>query len=214
MTQNAVFFDLDGTISDSGPGIIRCARHALACFGIADPGDAAMRTFVGPPLRDMFRRYGVPEEQVEEAMKAYRKEYLNGGILECSMYPGIREVLETLKDRGYRLFIATAKPEPMALEVLDFFGITDLFECVCGATLDKSRDSKAAVIRYLLERIGECSAVMVGDTAHDVTGAAAHGIATIGVSWGYGSAEEMRNAGAAAVADTMDELLKLLENGR
>ncbi|MBQ4321183.1 MAG: HAD hydrolase-like protein [Oscillospiraceae bacterium] len=217
MKQKAVFFDLDGTISDSGPGITRCAREALYHFGIPDPGDAAMRTFVGPPLRDMFRKYGVPGQEIETAMQVYRKNYLNGGILECTMYPGIRELLDALHQHGRRLFVATAKPEPMAVEVLEYFGILGEFEAVCGASLDKSRDSKAAVIRYLLEQLGECDAVMVGDTAFDVIGAAEHNIPTIGVSWGYGSAEEMKNAGAAAVADTVDELIQILcmeENGK
>ena len=210
MKQKAVFFDLDGTISDSGPGIMRCARAALSHFGIPDPGDAAMRTFVGPPLREMFRKYGVPEDGVETALQVYRKHYLNGGILECSMYPGIRELLDALHQHGRRLFVATAKPEPMAVEVLEYFGILDEFEAVCGASLDKSRDSKAVVIRYLLDKVGDCEAVMVGDTAFDVIGAGEHKIPTVGVSWGYGSAEEMMKAGAAAVADTVEELLNIL----
>ena len=168
---------------------------------------------MGPPLRDSFVKAGVPEDKVEEAIAVYRSRYTNVGLFENTPYSGIRELLEKLTALGYRLFVATSKPEEMAVRVLKKFDLFRYFERVCGATMDKSRDSKSAVIAYLLAecRNGE-NAIMVGDTAFDVIGAAEHKIPTIGVSWGYGNAEEMKAAGAVSIANTPDELYFLLVN--
>lgn len=211
MKQKAILFDLDGTLTDSGEGITKCVKLALDHFSIPFGTLDDLRVFVGPPLRDSFLRFGVPEEKIEEAIAVYRSRYTTVGKFENTPYPGIREVLETLKARGYRLFVATSKPESMSVEILNKFDLSQYFEEICGATLDKSRDSKSAVIAHLLSRIGGAeNAVLVGDTAFDVIGAAEHGIPTIGVAWGYGSMEEMRESGAVAIAKTMDELLALL----
>ena len=121
------------------------------------------------------------------------------------------QVLEALKAQGHRLYVATSKPEVTAIEVLEYFDLAKYFDGICGASLDQSRTSKSEVIAFLLDTQGAAgNAVMVGDTAFDVTGAAAHGIPTIGVAWGYGTVEDMANAGAAAIADTPDMLLALL----
>ena len=211
MTKKAIFFDLDGTLTDSGEGIFNCARLALAHFGIPQPTDQEMRVFVGPPLRDTFAKFGVPEDGIEKAMEIYRERYNPIGIFENTPYPGIYELLEKLQKDGHRLFLATAKPEVMAVRIMERFELAPYFELICGASLDLSRDSKSAVIAYLLEQVPDVDqVVMVGDTAYDVVGAAAHGIPTIGVSWGYGKAEDMTAAGAAAIANTMDELYAIL----
>lgn len=211
MTAKAFFFDLDGTLTDSGEGITKCAQLALHHFGIEIPDRNALRSFVGPPLRESFPRFGVPAEQVEEAIRVFRGRYLTVGKFENVPYTGIRELLEQLKNAGCRLFVATSKPESTAVEILNKFELSAYFEKICGAQLESGRDTKDEVIAYLLEEIGEAvEPVMVGDTAYDVIGARAHGIATIGVSWGYGSVEEMREAGAVAIADTPAELLHLL----
>ena len=213
MNCKSVIFDLDGTLTDSGEGITKCVRLALEHFGIPVKNLDDLRFFVGPPLRDSFVKAGVPEDKVEDAIAVYRSRYTNVGLFENTPYSGIRELLEKLTALGYRLFVATSKPEEMAVRVLKKFDLFRYFERVCGATMDKSRDSKSAVIAYLL---AECSngenAIMVGDTAFDVIGAAEHKIPTIGVSWGYGNAEEMKAAGAVSIANTPDELYFLLVN--
>lgn len=207
-----ILFDLDGTLTDSGEGITKCVKLALDHFGIPVESLDSLRYFVGPPLRDSFVKAGVPTDKVEEAIAIYRSRYTNVGLFENVPYPGIRELLEKLTALGHRLFVATSKPEEMAVRVLQKFDLFRYFEKVCGATLDKSRDSKSAVIAYLLQSAGNAeNAVMVGDTAFDVVGAAEHGIPTVGVSWGYGSVEEMKASGAVAIANTAEELLFLLQ---
>lgn len=207
----AILFDLDGTLTDSGEGIINCVSYTLAEFGLPVPDRQTLRVFVGPPLRDSFTKFGVPADRADEAVKVYRSRYIPVGIYENFPYPGIDGVLQALRDQGHRLFVATSKPEWMAVKVLEKFQLDHHFERICGAAMDGVRDEKSAVIAYLLEQIGDVEeAIMVGDTKFDVIGANAHNIPTIGVSWGYGSEEEMTEAGAKAIAHSMDELLTLL----
>ena len=209
--KKSILFDLDGTLTDSGEGIINCAKMTLERFGLPIPSPDELRTFVGPPLGDSFMKYGVPADRVEEAIAVFRSRYLPIGKFENHPYPGIRELLETLKGQGHKLYVATSKPEVTAVEVLEHFDLASFFDCICGATFDQSRVSKSDVIAFLLGQTGtDTDAIMVGDTAFDVTGAAAHGIPTIGVSWGYGKVLDMKKAGAAAIADTPEMLLKLL----
>ena len=208
----SILFDLDGTLTDSGEGIMNCAALALERFGIPIPPRDALRVFIGPPLHDTFRQLGVPEDQVDEAIRIYRSRYVPIGKFENTPYPGIRELLEQLRAQGHRLFVATSKPEDMSVEILEHFDLAHFFDRICGASLDRSRSSKDAVIAYLLQQHGtEEPMVMVGDTVFDILGAAAHGIPAVGVAWGYGSVEEMKKAGAAAIAATMDELLSILQ---
>ncbi len=210
--QKAILFDLDGTLTDSGEGIINSVIPALEHYGIAIPPREELRVFVGPPLHDTFLRFGVPADQLENATKIYRSRYIPIGKFENAPYPGIPELLEMLKSQGHKLFVATSKPEPMAVEILEHFDLAQYFDRICGASMDTSRSSKEAVIAYLLEQNGSAeNMVMVGDTKYDVIGAKAHGIPTIGVSWGYGEIDEMLEAGAAAIAHTTQELLELLQ---
>lgn len=211
MNKKLILFDLDGTLTDSGEGITKSVKLALDHFGIPVESLNDLRYFVGPPLRDSFLKAGVPEDRIEEAITVYRSRYTTVGKFENTPYPGIPELLTQLKNLGYRLCVATSKPENMSVEILDKFGLSPYFDEICGATLDKSRDSKSAVIAYLLQKTGSAqNATMVGDTAFDVIGAAEHGINTIGVSWGYGSTEEMVAKGAVAIAHTTDELYQFL----
>lgn len=208
---NAIFFDLDGTLTDSGEGIINCAILGLEHFGLPVPTREEMRVFVGPPLDQTFIKFGVPADKAQEAIEVFRSRYRTVGKFENFPYPGIREVLQTLKAQGHRLFVATSKPEILANEVLEHFELANFFEQIAGATLDGSRSHKADVITYLLGLVGDVGqTVMVGDTAFDVIGAAAHGIPTIGVSWGYGEVADMEKAGATAIAHSMAELVALL----
>ena len=211
MTKKAIFFDLDGTITDSGEGIMNCAALALEHFGLPVPDREQMRVFVGPPLDQTFIKFGVPADKTDEAIKVFRSRYTTVGKFENFPYPGVADMLQSLKSQGHRLFVATSKPEVMANEVLRHFDLDGYFEQIAGATLDGSRSHKADVITYLLGLTGDVGqTLMVGDTAFDVIGAAAHGIPTIGVSWGYGTAEDMEKAGAIAIAQSMDELAELI----
>ena len=211
--SKTILFDLDGTLTDSGEGIINCATMALEYFGLPVPSREEMRVFVGPPLHESFISHGVPSERAEEAVEVYRSRYVPIGKFENTPYPGIHELLETLKKEGYKLFVATSKPEIMAVEILEHFHMDHYFDLICGATLDLSRNSKEDVIAYLLEQVGrDGNTVMVGDTKYDVLGAKHHGIPTIGVSWGYGTVSDMKTAGVAMIVDTMDELLEQLRS--
>ncbi len=206
-----ILFDLDGTLTDSGEGITKCAQLALGHFGISIDDRTQLRCFVGPPLRKSFPKFGVPEDRVEEAITVFRSRYLTVGKFENTPYDGIEPLLQMLKKRGHRLYVATSKPESTAMEILDKFGLSGYFNRICGASMDSGRDSKEAVIAYLLKLEGRAQkAVMVGDTAFDVIGAAAHQIPSIGVSWGYGDVNEMLAAGACAIAHTPEELGELL----
>lgn len=211
MKEKTILFDLDGTLTDSGEGIFNCAELALKHFGLPVPDRKTMRVFVGPPLRETFAKFGVPADGIETALEVYRSRYNTIGLFENTPYPGIRELLERLRANGHRLFVATAKPQDMAERILERFELASYFEIICGASLDKSRDSKSAVIAYLIEQTGSTeNAIMVGDTAYDVIGAKSHRIPTVGVSWGYGKVSDMENAGAIAIVNNMDELFLVL----
>ena len=212
MTMKSILFDLDGTLTDSGEGIINCATLALEHFGLPVPSREEMRVFVGPPLSETFQKFGVPADHVDEAIAVYRSRYIPIGKFENTPYPGIRELLETLQQHGHKLYVATSKPEGMSVDILEHFDLAKYFIRICGAAMDMSRNSKEAVIAYLLKECGETSnMIMVGDTTFDVIGARAHGIPCVGVSWGYGEVAEMKSAGAIAIAHSMDELLTILE---
>ncbi len=205
-----ILFDLDGTLSDSGPGIIRCVQLALAHFGLPVPEADKLRVCVGPPLRDSFLRFGVQEAQVEEAVEVYRKHYLAEGQYENIPYPGIADLLKRLMADGHRLFVATSKPEQMSIDILTRFGLASYFDIICGASNDGVRNTKDEVIAYLLAKLEQQGdLVMVGDTIYDVLGAKAHGIPTVAVAWGYGDQAQMQAAGAVLV-NNMEELFQAL----
>ena len=210
--KKTILFDLDGTLTDSGEGIINCVIYALEHYGLPVPSREELRVFVGPPLPETFVKFGVKPENAVEAEDVFRERFVPIGMYENSLYPGIEQMLQTLHAAGHILCIATSKPESMAREILRHFDIAKYFHHICGATLDHSRDTKEQVISYL---ISQCQSdypwVMVGDTAFDVLGAKAHNIPAIGVSWGYGLVEEMEEAGAAAIVYTTDELLAQLQ---
>ncbi len=212
MTKKTILFDLDGTLTDSAEGIINCSILALEYFGLPIPDRDTMRVFVGPPLHDTFVKFGVPVDQADKAVEVFRSRYFTVGKFENAPYPGITELLQTLKEHGHKLLIATSKPETLAFEITKKFGLFDYFDMICGATLDRSRVNKDDVIAYLLDQNGTTeNMIMVGDTAFDVIGAAAHKIPTIGVSWGYGEEQDMLDAGAVAIAHNTEQLLNLLE---
>lgn len=211
MKQKVILFDLDGTLTDSGEGIINCASLALKHFGLPIPDRETMRVFVGPPLHETFVKFGVPEDKTEEAIAVYRSRYIPIGKFENTPYDGIREMLEKLVAHGHKLFVATSKPETTSVEILEHFDLAKYFTQICGATSDRSRSSKEAVIAYLLEQNGTTdNMIMVGDTVYDIVGAAAHGIPAIGVSWGFGNVDHMLEAGAIGIANSVETLYQML----
>ncbi len=208
---DSILFDLDGTLTDSGPGITKAASYALEKMGMGIHSPSDLRYFVGPPLRWSFTKAGIPEDLIEEAIRLYRVYYLDKGKWENSPYAGIDILLGRLKKEGFYLYVATSKPEQLSVEILKRFKLDQYFEIIAGATMDHTRENKNDVIRYLLEKTGETGkTIMVGDTEFDVKGAADLGISCIGVSWGYGSIENMKKAGAVGIADTPEKLYDLL----
>lgn len=148
---------------------------------------------------------------MDEAVRVFRERYIPVGKFENTPYPGIETLLQRLKQAGFTLFVATSNPETTAVEVLEHFGLAGYFAKICGASMERGRETKQEVLACLLAQTGTPDRVlMIGDTDYDVLGAKAHGIATIGCTWGYGEAESLRRAGAMALADTPEELYTLL----
>ncbi|MGV1005378.1 MAG: HAD family hydrolase [Candidatus Nanopelagicales bacterium] len=212
--SGTILFDLDGTLTDSGPGIMNCARHALSIVGHPGLDDATLRRFVGPPLQESFAVFaGLDEETAWSAVEAYRERYLPIGMYENEVYAGIVELLTPLLAAGRTMAVATSKAEPLAVGIIDHFGLAGFFTEVVGSNLDGTRTAKAQVVAEALRRLGgpdRDATVMIGDRSHDVVGARANGIGTVGVRWGYGSADELGRAGAQALVETPAELRTLL----
>ncbi len=205
-----ILFDLDGTLTDSGEGIVNSARLIFEHYHLPMPTMAELKAFVGPPLVLSLRKHGVPEEKFEEAIGIYRGRYKVKGMYENFPYPGIESLLQTLQDQGHKLYVATSKPEYLAVGILEYFGLARYFTIIRGAAADDSRSKKSDVIASVLAQTGnDWDAIMVGDTIFDVEGAKEAGLPVIGVGWGYGSVAEMAQAGAP-IAQTMDELLEML----
>lgn len=213
MGWDILLFDLDGTLTDSGPGIMHAAAAALAPFGITGLSEPALRYFVGPPLVESFAEY-LPENAVQTAIETFRSYYRARGWLENEPYPGIPECLQTLRAAGKQMYVATSKLETMACQVLEHFGLLSYFDGVCGGIAnDPEAGKKANVVRRVLKKAGcedPSRAVLTGDRSYDMLGGHAAGTQTIGVLYGYGSREELLRAGADRLAATPAELLTLL----
>ncbi len=206
-----ILFDLDGTLTDSGEGIMHCFELSLSHFGLPVPPRSELRSCVGPPLRDSFRRFGITTEIMEEAVLCYRDHYVATGQFENFPYPGIEDLLKRLKEAGCRLYIATSKPESMSVEILKRYGLAKYFDIICGATVDGSRNTKEAVIACLLSQMeSRGNLTMIGDTIFDIEGANAHKIPAVGVGWGYGDRQQMLSAGAIDIAESVDGLYSIL----
>lgn len=212
-----ILFDLDGTLTDPDVGITECVRHALKKMGIDEPDRKKLRPFIGPPLRDSFREfYGFDEAQAEKAVAWYRERFSQKGMFENEIYPGIRELLAGLKAEGRNLVLASSKPELFVNRILEHFGIAGYFSVVVGSELDGTRDKKEEVIAEALQRMTQKEMVsagamaMVGDRRFDMEGAQEHGMAGIGVTYGYGSRQELEQAGASHIVENVEELTVLL----
>ena len=214
MKYKYIFFDLDGTIIDSAPGIVASTRHALKRFGIEEADLTTLHQFIGPPLTDSFRKYyGFTPEQAVKAIESYREYYTDGGMLQCEPYPGVEALLREIAAAGGKILLATSKPEIYAQRILEHFHLDRYFFCVAGSSLDERRVHKDEILVYAIKKCGiqdPASAVMVGDREYDVLGAQKVGIPCIGVLYGYGSEEELSAAGACALARTPAEVWRFL----
>lgn len=195
---DVILFDLDGTLTDSAPGILNSVRYACRKLGLPIPGEETLRRFLGPPLIASFRELmGLDAADADRAVSAFREYFPTKGLFENEVYPGVPALLADLKAAGKTVILATSKPEAFARRIMEHFDLAQYCDFICGATLDETRTDKTGL-------------VMVGDREHDVLGAKKNGLPCIGAVYGYGTAGELTAAGAAALADTVDELHKLL----
>lgn len=211
LTPAAALLDLDGTLTDPYPGISACIRQALQQMGIPEPGPDQLRGWIGPPLLDSFARHfrslGLAADP-QLALSLYRERFASRGLFENSVYPGVAESLAKLRSAGLRLCLATSKPRVYALRIVAHFGLDAWLDECYGSELDGKRSDKVELLEYVLEHEGiaaNCCA-MIGDRRHDMEAARYHGLRAIGVLWGYGSREELLQAGAEALATEPAEL--------
>ena len=211
MHYTTVLFDLDGTLTDPKEGITKAIAYALSCRGVEVSDLSTLEKFIGPPLHEAFPEfYGFDADTTMTAIKEFRVYFESRGWCENVPYEGLNAFLQSLRDAGLRLAIATSKPEHFAKRIAEHFGFAKYFELICGAPIgDEAAAKKSAVIRSALARLGESDltrVVMVGDRKHDVSGAHEVGLPAVGVLWGYGSREELTAAGADELAADFEEL--------
>lgn len=213
---STILFDLNGTLTDSSPGIINSVIYAVNKYGIDAAGNPKLKKFLGPPLVDSFKNYfDFTDESAAEAVTFYREYFSTKGLLENAVYNGITELLDHLKSLDKKLIVATSKPEPFTNRILEHFDLMKYFDFAAGSKLDNTRCKKAEVISYALSscNITDLSdVVMIGDREHDIIGANDIGIDSIGVLYGYGSLQELRAAGATHIAKNTDDILNIIKN--
>ena len=215
--MRAILFDLDGTLTDPKEGITNSVAYALEKAGIPIEDKNDLITFIGPPLADSFAQfYGFNKEQCDEAIKQYRVYFKEKGILENKVYPGIKTMLQQLKEDGRQLFVATSKPHDFAKTILHHYHLAEYFDGIYGSELDGTRSRKGEVIAYILEKenLEKEHCVMVGDRKHDILGAKEHDLASVGVLFGYGDEEELQLAGADVIVNDVEELKQYLLSKR
>lgn len=205
-----IIFDLDGTLSDSKEGITKSVQYALKKVGIIEDDLDNLNHFVGPPMvEEYMKSYGMSKEKAFETLDYYRERYVPTGIYETKIYPGIKEILEALKQNSFKMGMATSKPEGMAEEVAKYLEIFDYFDIICGADLHGPIQSKASVLNKLFETsdFKKEESVLIGDTKFDVEGANEVGIDSLGVSWGTGTKKEMLDRGALEIFDDYQSVI-------
>ena len=208
--MKTVLFDLDGTLINSKPGITKCTQYALEFFGITEPDADKLECFIGPPLIESFQKYyGFSPDKAKEAVAKYRERYHSVGIYECELYPDVEETLQRLKTAGYRIAMASSKPEVSCKQIMEHFGLSGYFDEIVGATLDGRIDSKISVLREVLRRLATrnlSELCLVGDTCFDALGAKEAGIDCVGVTYGFGSRRELLESGVIEVCNSMKEV--------
>ena len=209
-----VLMDLDGTLFDTSEGIMECYKMGLEKFGIFVKDNSELRKVMGPSLYISYRDfYGLDEVQVKEAVRIYREHYNGGGIYKCRMYEGMENTLKLLKANNLKVGVATSKPQVMAEKILNHFGLNEYFDTICGAELDGSRSDKVELINAALKQIGftdKNEVVMVGDRFYDIKGAISAGVHSIGVAYGFGTKEELAEAGAEYIVEAPEDILKIV----
>ena len=213
MRYKYCLFDLDGTLTDPAIGITNSVMHALEKYDIHVGDRSELYPFIGPPLDYSFKTfYGFTDEQAVQAIKYYREYFSVTGLFENSVYEGIPEMLENLKEKGVKIALATSKPYEFSIKILKHFDLYKYFDFFGAATMDGRISKKEDVISNLLNEMGapdKDEILMVGDRYHDIEGAKANDLKSAGVLWGYGSREELQNAGAEYILSGPSEIPEL-----
>jgi phosphoglycolate phosphatase len=212
--SRAVLFDLDGTLTNSAPGITACIQHALREMGLKVPEAAALGWCIGPPLTQSFAKLLATEDRplLDQAIALYRGRFATTGFAENALYDGVIEALEELRGLGYRTFVTTSKPAPYAVKIVEHFSMQGLFDGIYGSEMNGALGDKTELIAHVMaaEQLAPRGTVMIGDREHDVIGSRNCGISCIGVSYGYGTEEELRLSGAAAIAACPQDIPRLV----
>lgn len=210
-----ILFDLDGTLTDPFEGITNSVVHALSRYNIKVDDKRELRSFIGPPLVESFMKYfGFTEDEAKKAVEYYREHFGVKGLFENELYDGIPRLLKMLKDSGKTVIMATSKPEIYARQIAEHFDIAKYFDYMAGSELNGQRIAKTEVIEYALKALDITdreNCVMIGDRLHDINGAKKSNMRSIGVLWGYGSREELQEAGADIICETVDDLVEILK---
>ncbi|MBO7582168.1 MAG: HAD family hydrolase [Treponema sp.] len=212
-----IFFDLDGTLTDPAQGITNSFIHALKYFGLEIPSYEELCKLIGPPLPYSFEStFGFDHDKAMEAVAKYREYFSTKGLYENKVYDGIPELLQSLKEKGRHLVVATSKPEEYSIKIIEHFNLSKYFDYVCGSNMDESRSKKEEVIAYALQRCGLVESdkprvLMIGDRLHDIEGAKKNGLKSCGVLFGYGSRQELEDAGADYIVKDVIDLHKVIE---
>ncbi len=209
-----ILFDLDGTLTDSQPGIFSSLKYSLRYFGINEDSEERLRRMIGPPLAQSFTEfYGFDTKKAQEALIKYREVYSVTGIYENSVYKGIPRLLDSLRSAGMNLILATSKPESFAIRVIEHFDLYKYFSYISAGDMEQRHSEKADIIRKAItanNTTNTKNAIMIGDRRFDINGAAVCGIDSVGVLYGYGSREELTQAGATYIAEKVEDISSIL----
>ncbi len=210
-----ILFDLDGTLTDPFEGITNSVVHALKRYNIEVTDKRELRSFIGPPLVESFMKYfNFTEADAKNAVEVYREHFGTKGLFENELYEGIPNMLSELKSRGKTVIMATSKPEVYARRIAEHFDIAKYFDYMAGSELNGQRIAKTEVIEYALSSLGisdRRNCLMIGDRLHDINGAKKSDIHSVGVLWGYGSREELEEAGADYICSSVENLIDIIK---
>ncbi|WP_045521028.1 HAD family hydrolase [Neobacillus niacini] len=209
-----ILFDLDGTLSDPKVGITKSVQYALQKMDIVEPDIDKLECFIGSPLQVSFaEHYNFDEENTQKSIDFYRERFKEKGMFENELYSNISLLLKSLKEQQFSLVVATSKPTVFSEKILKYFNIDQYFDLVVGSNLDGTRTSKTEIIQYILDKYNEYKLdnfIMIGDRKHDIIGANNNGIDSIGVTYGYGSFDELNHSNPTYIVKSVEELTKLL----
>ena len=210
---SAVLFDFDGTVADTGKGIFMSIQYAVECLGLEPLDGETLRRFIGPPIYDSFKReLGLDNEKSDFAVKKYREKYAATGIFEFDLYDGILPLMKTLHENGIKVGIASSKPQNFLMKIVDYLKISDIIDFISAPSADDTPQSKASLINNSAEalNVSKDKILMVGDRYFDIDGANGAGVESVGVTFGYGSEEELKKSGATYIVGCADEISKII----